>query len=39
MDSSGDYHRPNAQRVQALNDIANKLRVHSIQSTSAAGSG
>lgn len=40
MDSSGEgYHRPDSKKVQALNDIANKLRAHSIQSTSAAGSG
>ncbi|XP_071497384.1 transketolase-like isoform X1 [Diadema antillarum] len=33
------YHRPDNKKLQALKDIANKLRIHSISSTSAAGSG
>ncbi len=38
---SGDsaYHRPDQKRLQLLNDIANKLRIHSIESTNASKSG
>ncbi|XP_064604734.1 transketolase-like [Liolophura sinensis] len=34
-----DYHRPDQKKVQNLRDIANKLRVHSINSTNASNSG
>uniref|UniRef100_A0A4W3I8W7 transketolase n=1 Tax=Callorhinchus milii TaxID=7868 RepID=A0A4W3I8W7_CALMI len=34
-----DYHRPDANTLQALKDVANRLRIHSIRATSAAGSG
>lgn len=33
------YHKLEAQVVQELKDIANKLRIHSITSTHAANSG
>ncbi|GCB64207.1 transketolase-like isoform X1 [Scyliorhinus torazame] len=33
------YHRPDASTVQALKDMANTLRIHSITATSEAGSG
>ncbi|RUS75717.1 hypothetical protein EGW08_016532 [Elysia chlorotica] len=33
------YHCPDAQTVQKLRDIANKLRIHSIQATDASNSG
>lgn len=38
---SGDaaYHRPDQNKLQLLNDIANKLRIHSIESTNASKSG
>jgi transketolase len=36
---SDTYHRPDQKRLQTLRDIANKLRVHSIEATSAANSG
>lgn len=37
---SGDnYHCLDAKKLQALRDIANKLRIHSIESTSASNSG
>jgi transketolase len=40
MDGSGEaYHRPDRQTVQDLSDMANKLRIHSIQSTCASNSG
>ncbi|KAM9101437.1 transketolase [Sarcophilus harrisii] len=34
-----DYHKPDQQKLQALKDVANRLRIHSIQATTAAGSG
>ncbi|KAM9325367.1 transketolase [Gastrophryne carolinensis] len=34
-----DYHKPDQPTLQALRDIANRLRVHSIRATTAAGSG
>ena len=34
-----DYHRPDNKTLQTLRDIANKLRVHSIESTDASNSG
>ncbi|XP_028906993.1 transketolase [Ornithorhynchus anatinus] len=34
-----DYHKPDQQKLQALKDMANRLRIHSIQATTAAGSG
>ncbi|PVD25166.1 hypothetical protein C0Q70_15664 [Pomacea canaliculata] len=34
-----DYHRPDAKLLQTLKDIANKLRIHSIESTNASNSG
>ncbi|XP_048741477.2 transketolase-like protein 2 isoform X1 [Ostrea edulis] len=34
-----EYHRPDAKAVQNLKDIANKLRIHSIQMTDASNSG
>ncbi|XP_074140574.1 transketolase [Sminthopsis crassicaudata] len=34
-----DYHKPDQQKLQALKDAANRLRIHSIQATTAAGSG
>ncbi|XP_033102223.1 transketolase-like [Anneissia japonica] len=34
-----DYHKPDNDKIQKLKDIGNKLRVLSIQATSAAGSG
>lgn len=37
--SEGDYHRPDAKLLQTLRDIANKLRIHSIESTNASNSG
>ena len=33
------YHRPDQKKLQTLKDIANKLRIESIDSTTAAGSG
>lgn len=33
------YHRPDQKTLQALKDMANKLRIHSIESTNTAGSG
>ena len=37
--SDEGYHKPDEKRIQTLKDIANKLRIHSINSTNAAGSG
>lgn len=34
-----EYHKPDTNNLQELRDIANKLRVHSIRSTSASNSG
>ncbi|XP_074055292.1 transketolase [Macrotis lagotis] len=34
-----DYHKPDQQKLQALKDSANRLRLGSIRATSAAGSG
>ncbi|XP_051834844.1 transketolase [Antechinus flavipes] len=34
-----DYHKPDQQKLQALKDAANRLRILSIQATTAAGSG
>merc|ERR1712004_4840 len=34
-----DYHRPDAKHVQALNDVANILRIGSVKSTQASNSG
>ncbi|XP_072455167.1 transketolase isoform X2 [Notamacropus eugenii] len=34
-----DYHKPDQQKLQALKDTANRLRINSIQATTAAGSG
>ncbi|KAJ8370856.1 hypothetical protein SKAU_G00108840 [Synaphobranchus kaupii] len=34
-----DYHKPDQQTLQALKNIANRLRINSIKSTTAAGSG
>ncbi|KAL1021397.1 hypothetical protein UPYG_G00012780 [Umbra pygmaea] len=34
-----DYHKPDQQTLQALRNIANRLRVNSIKATTAAGSG
>uniref|UniRef100_H3B2I8 Transketolase n=1 Tax=Latimeria chalumnae TaxID=7897 RepID=H3B2I8_LATCH len=34
-----DYHKPDKQKVQALEDMANQLRIDSIEATTAAGSG
>jgi len=33
------YHRPDAKFIQSLKDVANKLRIHSINSTNASNSG
>ncbi|CAL1544792.1 unnamed protein product [Lymnaea stagnalis] len=33
------YHRPDTQTIQSLKDIANKLRIHSIEATNASNSG
>jgi transketolase len=33
------YHRPDVKQIQALKDIANKLRIHSIRATNASNSG
>lgn len=33
------YHKPDQQKLQALKDTANRLRISSIQATTAAGSG
>ncbi|XP_005097854.1 transketolase-like protein 2 [Aplysia californica] len=33
------YHRPDSQTIQTLKDIANKLRIHSIEATNASNSG
>ncbi|XP_074644799.1 transketolase-like protein 2 [Tubulanus polymorphus] len=37
--AEGDYHRPDSNKLQALKDLANKLRVHSIEATNASNSG
>ncbi|XP_043823059.1 transketolase [Dromiciops gliroides] len=34
-----DYHKPDQQKLQALKDTANRLRINSIQATTTAGSG
>ena len=34
-----DYHKPELKVLQELKDIAQKLRIHSIESTSASNSG
>ncbi|KAM4048619.1 transketolase-like [Anomaloglossus baeobatrachus] len=34
-----DYHKPDQQKLQALKDTANRLRIQSIRATTAAGSG
>jgi transketolase len=34
-----EYHRPDAKVVQELKDVANKLRIHSINATNASNSG
>ncbi|XP_028826270.1 transketolase [Denticeps clupeoides] len=34
-----DYHKPDQQTVQALKNIANRLRINSIKATTAAGTG
>lgn len=34
-----DYHKPDQQKLLALKDTANRLRINSIKATSAAGSG
>ncbi|KAJ8257514.1 hypothetical protein GJAV_G00186410 [Gymnothorax javanicus] len=34
-----DYHKPDQQTLQALKNIANRLRINSIKATTAAGSG
>ncbi|XP_037108919.1 transketolase isoform X1 [Syngnathus acus] len=34
-----DYHKPDQQTVQALRNIANRLRINSIKATTAAGTG
>ncbi|BFZ10767.1 hypothetical protein BsWGS_13806 [Bradybaena similaris] len=34
-----NYHRPGSKTVQTLKDIANKLRIHSIEATNASNSG
>ncbi|XP_061527091.1 transketolase-like [Phycodurus eques] len=34
-----DYHKPDHQTVQALRNLANRLRINSIKATTAAGSG
>jgi transketolase len=34
-----EYHSPDQKKVQALKDIANKLRINSIKATNAAKSG
>lgn len=34
-----DYHKPDQQTVQALRNIANRLRINSIKATTAVGSG
>ena len=39
MAAQGDYHRPDQKKIQALKDLANKLRVDSIEMTNASGSG
>lgn len=39
MSSDVGYHRPDQKKLQLLNDIANKLRIHSIESTNASKSG
>ena len=33
------YHCPDQKKLQALRDMANLLRIHSIESTNTAGSG
>ncbi|XP_046840258.1 transketolase-like [Xenia sp. Carnegie-2017] len=39
MSADAGYHRPDQSKIQQLNDIANKLRIHSIESTNASKSG
>lgn len=39
MSASESYHRPDSKALQNLQDIANKLRIHSIQATNASNSG
>ena len=40
LNNMGDtYHRPDQKTLQALKDMANKLRIDSIESTNTAGSG
>lgn len=40
LSNMGDtYHRPDQKTLQALRDMANRLRIHSIESTNTAGSG
>lgn len=39
MSADVGYHRPDQKKLQLLNDIANKLRIHSIESTNASKSG
>lgn len=34
-----NYHRPDSKKIQNLKDIANKLRIHSIEATNASNSG
>ncbi|PSN44934.1 hypothetical protein C0J52_15650 [Blattella germanica] len=34
-----NYHKPEARTIQELRDIANKLRIHSINATNASKSG
>ena len=36
---SGSYQKPDQKKIVTLKDIANKLRIHSIESTDAANSG
>uniref|UniRef100_A0A8C7MH48 Transketolase n=1 Tax=Oncorhynchus kisutch TaxID=8019 RepID=A0A8C7MH48_ONCKI len=38
-DGSTDYHKPDQQTVQALRNIANRLRINCIKATTATGSG
>ncbi|KAK7102916.1 hypothetical protein V1264_021071 [Littorina saxatilis] len=39
MSGDNQYHCPDAKRLQTLKDIANKLRIHCIESTNASNSG
>jgi len=39
MSTEETYHRPDQKKIQALNDVANKLRIHSIEATNASNSG